>query len=526
MSLYKTKMQKIFGLLLLGFVSTLLFPLFPLSKVNAASNTVVISEVQTGGCTAYSPTNPGDCVTEDTNMEFVEFFNLSQVEVEITNWKVQYVSASGGTTTTLVTLNGTILANSTLLLSRQNYFTEQSSIFFSSSLAKSGGHIKVVDSTDATIDLAGWGTAANPETTATASIPPGSSAKRYMDCETNLPVDTDNNSADFEPSNSPSPGTLDGTLTDTCQSEPPAEEPPPEDDGIGGGAGAGNSCEGVIISELLPNPAGSDTGSEFIELYNPTGSAIPLEGCQLSTSANSKLFTFGQTELNSGQYTAFYNGTTGLTLENSAGGTVFLVDTDGTEINQADYPADLEDGVAWALVGVGWAATYEPTPSAANSLLADKPCPAGEIRNTDTNRCASVFSEAAGLAACKPGQERNPETKRCRNIASLSAVLKACEPGQARNPATNRCRKVSSSSLTPCKPGQERNPQTNRCRKVSGSSGDKVANVKDVLSATSADKGSWALAGVTMAGALGYGAWEWRNELGRRLLWLKNKLPF
>lgn len=40
-------------------------------------------------------------------------------------------------------------------------------------------------------------------------------------------------------------------------------------------------CEHLVLSELLYDPAGSDTGKEWIELYNPTAYAVNLSGWML-----------------------------------------------------------------------------------------------------------------------------------------------------------------------------------------------------------------------------------------------------
>jgi hypothetical protein len=40
----------------------------------------------------------------------------------------------------------------------------------------------------------------------------------------------------------------------------------------------------VVINELELNPAGTDTGNEWVELYNPTSSSVSLLGWSLSTT--------------------------------------------------------------------------------------------------------------------------------------------------------------------------------------------------------------------------------------------------
>lgn len=508
-------MRKLIGLLLTVFVLSLFLSFFPTkSQADTTGPKIIITEVKLGG---------GSSIPK----EFVTLYNQSSQTIILDNFTLEYIkddfdgncnaASWGGTAATIRHLDG-VLASGEAGTFRYN-LTNENTLTDSKS-----GSIRLVEAIDETItiqDRVGWGEVSVCYETLPAPFPPGGgSIQRYINCDTNVPIDADNNSADFAINNVPGPGSLAGPLSDGCQTEePPVEEEPPEEEE----SQPLNSCQGIIISELLPNPAGSDSGREFIELHNPTNKPISLESCRLSTSANTKVFIFEQFSLTPGQYIALYD--TGLTLENSAGGSVFLIDTDNTELNQVDYPLNLDDDVAWILADNNWAATFLPTPNEPNVLVADKPCPVGETRNPDSGRCISLAVEAAGLTVCKAGQERNPQTNRCRNVTSLATVLKACDVGQTRNPETNRCRKAEASSLTPCKEGQERNPETNRCRNVSSLSSDDVTDVKDVLAASTADKSSWFLAVGSMAAAFGYAIWEWRNEILQQLFGIRQKLP-
>ncbi len=223
---------------------------------------------------------------------------------------------------------------------------------------------------------------------------------------------------------------------------------------------------------------------------------------------------------------AFYNDVTGLTLTNSSGGSVYLVDTDNSE-QEVEYMPDLDDDVAWVidLSSNDWSITYSPTPGEKNKIVEVKPCPKGQFRNLETNRCNKITVET-GLKPCPPDKFRNPETNRCKNILDAGSQLKPCNPGQFRNPETNRCKSIDSGrSLVPCDPDQERNPETNRCRKKASSIDKSDNSVKDVLSVSQAqDQTSWAMAGFSFIGATAYAVWEWRSEMLDKLLTLKNKL--
>lgn len=515
------KIRKFF---VLTFVFVLLVSLFP-AHVIAAEDEIspIISELQTGGCASFSEVNPGTCEVEDPSEEFVELYNPLAIKLNVAGWKIQYLTASGKTERDLVVLNGSIHPQSHILIARDGYFTEIADIFFSSSLAKSGGHIRIIDNSGQVIDLVGWGTAeAAGDWPKISEIVPGYSIKKI------LPIDPlYGTGIIYTPSSLPITPQGGGYLPESSTDNPNDDQN--SDGGMGGGSGDGtqNSCDGVLITEILPNPAGSDIGNEFIELYNPTSKNISLEGCQLT--ASSKFYAFGDAELSAKQYKAFYNDITGLTLTNSSGDNVYLLDTDGSEIQDVTYQPDLDDDVVWALhiSQNTWTISYVQTPGKPNEIVKIKPCSKGQFRNMETNRCNNIAIEA-GLGPCPAGKFRNPETNRCKNILDASSQLKPCSPSQFRNPETNRCKSLSASrrSLVPCKSDQERNPETNRCRKVTGLSSANSSNgVKDVLSVSQAQgKTSWAMAGFSFAGASAYAVWEWRREMLEKLLALKSML--
>lgn len=408
-----------------------------------------------------------------------------------------------------------------------------------------GGSLRLVsrNSSTAIYDAVHWGDTDSPAPCSSdkASIPyNGDSLQRYKDCATGSPVATGSSSNDFAITSTPSPGAYAGVMTDTCQvPEPndPDEEAPPV---------LKLGCEGVVISEVLPNPSGSDTGHEFIELYNPSDEVITLDGCALQVAGSSKQHVFYDSVIESQSYLSFSDTITGLTLPNTAGATVWLLSTEQVEISVAAYPGGLADGVAWGNINGTWQITYAPTPQGINQAMPYPPCSAGQERNPETNRCVSIAVASANVVACKEGQERNletnrcraivvatalttcklgqernPETNRCRSAIGATSTLKSCEAGQERNPETNRCRKVASAAIqAACKAGQERSKETNRCRKIT-MKGSLIASVKDVQTGAAASKTSWYITGIVVLAALAYAIYEWRQDILLRLRRLK-----
>lgn len=318
---------------------------------------------------------------------------------------------------------------------------------------------------------------------------------------------------------------------------------------------------GVQVSEILANPRDCspiDTAldcHDYVKLFNPTTEPIDLSlfrlrsGYQGQSATSSNSFLLGGV-LEPSHYLPVTLTADGrpLTLTNS-GGYVWLEDVYGIKLYEptvqayVDASSDTYKGQAWAYdqTDGSWKWTSQPTPADSPSIFPAvvtaeattetslAPCQPNQYRNPETNRCRLIpVPEVATLAACSAGQYRNPSTNRCRNI-EVAAALTPCADGEERNPATNRCRRIASadSTLTPCGSNQERNPETNRCRNKTAASvaADAPFPVEAVGQGASSFVGWWALGGVSVVG-LGYGIWEWHQELLAIARRLANYRPF
>lgn len=470
-------------LIRVGVVWGLLFSLLPVSFAKAEpvsfGTTLLISEVQTGSLV--------DGV-ENGSQEFIELYNAGENELLVSGWKVQYLSASGQTVTDLAALSGVIAPQSYVLLSSDGYLQGVDMYFGQDKpagvLAKSGGHVRIVDDAGTVIDHLSWGSAVTvgswPKVPVIAA---GFSVKRILPDDPLAQV-----------------GLLYTASTQLVTPEGGGYTPvviePPEPENNDETEVPQLSCEGVMISELLPNPAGTDTGREFIELYNPTDEVIPLTGCALQVAGSSKLYAFGIVSLEPGAHAVFYSSTTGLSLPNAAGGTVWLLSADNVELQTVTYPGNLADDQAWAFADGAWQATYAPTPDLPNVALSLKPCPEGQVRNESSGRCIAIATTASTLSPCKEGQERNPETNRCRAVASAASTFESCAADQERNPETNRCRKTAAKASN-------------------------IAAVTDVESGTIGSKTSWYITGAVVLAALSYAIYEYRQEILQRFRFFK-----
>ncbi len=585
--MHKLKLVLAMVLLLAQTVSATIF----MPHVHALPSTsIVISQLQTGGTG-----------TGTAGQEFVELYNNSLGDVDMTGWCVTYSSAADGTASTV----GCVAApdsSTKVWLKSGTYATFTSPDFETASSYKgdvsfsyvggisgTAGHIRLLDSTKTEIDKLAWGTTAVHPETAAASVPAGGKSLLRKTTSPGKLQDTDANNSDFSvvtPALHTSGLYEITTIIDVCPNINGAQttipsgliidvngncvSPPPVDvcPNIGGlqtdvpsgflhdthGDCQHDVClniEGlqttiptgdesldginctpiplvsdrIDLTELLPNPAGSDTGNEFIELYNPNSHEVNITGYVLWVGPNfDKSYAVPDgTVLQPGQYVSFNNAILPFTLVNTSS-RAKLIAAAGNVVSEVPLYTDPLDGESWASIDGFWQFTNQPTPAAANlaSVYEDDSvaigvtttaCPDGKYRNPLTNRCRNITTDAAVLAACSEDQYRSPDTGRCRKLV-IAGIATPCKDGQYRSEETNRCRNIATASVAPapCKPNQERNPDTNRCRNVVATAGNAGFAVEPVKQGAKAFVGWWALGGIGLL-AVGYAGWEWRFEV-------------
>lgn len=271
-----------------------------------------------------------------------------------------------------------------------------------------------------------------------------------------------------------------------------------------------------LVTEIFPNPKGSDTGNEFIEIYNQDEEhSLSLDGYVLKVGANlEKSYTFPSgTILAPLEYRAFSNAEIKYTLLNTSSSV--LLEKDGRVLDDTIIYSEIKEGESYAMLNGGWYSTGVPTPSAPN-IIADADPDLEDIETNETEGSDAV--SALAVKPCVTNQYRHPETNRCRLIATTSkSSATTCAANQYRHPETNRCRNNStaSSTQTTCKEGQERNPDTNRCRNIvkmtqasHGVKGDAIKTQN-----TGVSWYWWLGIGGVVVIILAYAVWEWRDEL-------------
>ncbi|NOK10547.1 lamin tail domain-containing protein [Corallococcus exercitus] len=174
------------------------------------TNHVVISEFSGGNGTGTAATD-----------EFVELYNPTNADVDLSNWQVGYKSATGTTWSATVTIPAgkVIRAHGYFLLGGANYVGTGTAAkdvgytFDASASTTAGGHIRIqqlVSGTYVDVDKLGWGTGNSPEGTAAPAHPAvgGSLERKAVSTSTSATMggtdalrgngqDTDNNSMDF-----------------------------------------------------------------------------------------------------------------------------------------------------------------------------------------------------------------------------------------------------------------------------------------------------------------------------------------
>jgi hypothetical protein len=470
----------------------------PTHASSAQQQSVLITRIQASG--EFGPKD-----------EYVVLYNNTGVEVDITNWclanKATVLFACFTTSASQERIYLPSYANavvaSSLHAGANGYPVDAYSAVYevtnqsSGSIVNSSDSLSIVDSQGEIIEQKLW----------TIAIPTGKILSRFrIASEADAYVNI-NESSDWSVEDRALP-----PMSATTKRIVPTEDipvPPITPDPIPNLPGpqqeppeGSQAAVTALITEVMANPAGSDIGNEYIELYNPNPStAVSLDGFMLrigAEPAQSYAFPAGATIPALG-YAVFSNSDIPYTLVNTTG-RVQLVGPNGYVGPAVDYVSPKDD-YSWSLINDAWVYTKQATPGKANSL-------------SDDNQ-AEAEASSSSPKPCASNQYRNPDTGRCRLVATTTSTPTPCKEGQERNPETNRCRNVvTAKEATPCEEGQERNPETNRCRAIvkMSSAGHGVLGVTSKANAAMSWY-YWAGIGAVVLLAGAYAVWEWRQEI-------------
>lgn len=281
--------------------------LFAAAPARAVSTTVLISEVYGGGGNSGAP----------FQNDFVELGNRASTPIDLTGWKVQYFSASGGSGGA-TTLAGSIPAGKTFLIKQaagagSGQALPEPDASGTLNMSATNGRVDLFDASGALVDRVGFGTANLFERQATRALSNSTSASRNAAF-----ADTDNNSADFT-----------------------VGAPTPQASGGGGGTDPDPTPTAATIAEVQGTGSASSMQGQQVKTTGVVTAMYPtggFNGFYLQTpgtggatdatpGASDGIFVFGTTSVEAGQcYTVTatvveFSGLTELTRAALAPGT-------------------------------------------------------------------------------------------------------------------------------------------------------------------------------------------------------------
>ena len=326
----------------------LLFLFTPFSGY-AAFASVFISEIAWMG-TATDPAN-----------EWFEIYNPTSHNITLDGWTL--VSADGSPS---IRLSGSIGPNSFFLLERTDDDTvpdKSANGIYTGALSNTGEALALSDSSGSTIDSfpgGAWPAGNNTDKT---------TMERMMDglWATSTVIGGTPQSANSiwttppPPTPTPPPPLPPPSSSETDSSSPPPPTQPAQEP---------KKTPYIFISELLPNPAGTDSQLEFVEFINSDSSSFDISGWQLSDGTSTFTVPSG-TVLGPGEYRAFFATQTHISLNND-GDAVTLKDTSGASRDGIEYTSSTE-GFSLSKLNNAWVWTSSPTPGKENSFTETAP---------------------------------------------------------------------------------------------------------------------------------------------------------
>lgn len=166
----------------------------------------------------------------------------------------------------------------------------------------------------------------------------------------------------------------------------------------------------VLISEVLPNPKGSDRGAEWVELSNGGSAPVALGGWTLKDASGKALQLRGEVLPNG--FLVIGGTDLGLALNNDEE-TLTLLDPAGDVRDSVSWTAAPE-GESFARSGAAFLWTALPTPGEAN-----------RVENTMFESRLLLAQEGALLGAGLPGQGGMGAALGLALVAGCTAVFLA-----------------------------------------------------------------------------------------------------
>ncbi len=230
-------------------------------------------------------------------------------------------------------------------------------------LNNSGDHVLLKDGTGAPIDRVTYGSwdDGNPHDNAPAAKDPFSLARKQDGLDSNL------DGFDFDVTEIPTKGLPNIILNDDTRGSVSSGEP--ENSFTPSAPSSfGDNTATVFISEFLPNPAGSDSEGEFIEMYNGGSELANLNSWSLE-DATKKKHILSELIIPAGQYVSLPRSKTNIALNNTGGESLTLRRPDESIADKAEFEGSAQEGFSYAKSETGsWRWTSSPSAGLQNTF--------------------------------------------------------------------------------------------------------------------------------------------------------------
>lgn len=401
--------------LIFAAILALVCPATPLLADSDQQN-IIIVELQTGQ------------VGEAGN-DFIELYNPNVYEVDVTDWRLQYRSASASqdaswtTKRTFACAQGgpvdckiMLAPKGRLVVATYDVPGVEEQLISSGGFAAAGGQVRLVLPSDQSgmqhfqQDLLGYGTAAVSLGLPALAPDAGKSLKRRVS-EDGYFVNTNSNIDDFVVGcDEPTPGDALLVAEPTECADPPQDPTPdpPSDPPSQNPDPIPPSYLDLELTELLPDPAAPqvDDTDEFVEIYNPNSVEVNLKGYVIKTGSSFQNKTVLSDEIIAPySYFLVTSGETSLSLANT-GTAVQLVDPTGHILEEVPHYGQAKAGQSWIKEGAGWQWSTSPTPLAMNILTIPLP---EEPKATPAKKVVAAKSATKKVAAAKTAQPKPPK---------------------------------------------------------------------------------------------------------------------
>lgn len=141
----------------------------------------------------------------------------------------------------------------------------------------------------------------------------------------------------------------------------------------------------IVINEVLPNPVGTDSGNEWVELYNTDSTPVVIDGYKLEDK-NGNLFTLsGSID----KWLSVHPTGGNFAITNDGLVTVKLLSSSGIVLNEFTYN-DSAESKSWGRIPDGGTIyTEKLTPTEGSSNQAPTPTPTNNPTPTSTTQATS-----------------------------------------------------------------------------------------------------------------------------------------